>query len=485
MDPIHGGIAMFTHERKIIDHPLFLRLRHIKQNDILFYVFPGATHNRFEHCVGTMHVASRIFKNMLRNYIGYRNIKELTKEKIKAIQYVYGCLRIAGLMHDLGHMPFSHQFEESNIAKELFNDHEFINELWQNELQSYQAKPQSIAHEHFSLICAVKILMDIKKQKPSSFPFEIEDIIGMMENGKTSPSNKFISYSIKLLEMFYDINSLIKEKGNEIKHDVETYRNKLKLQISLKIRGLFKDIISGELDADKMDYLLRDSHFSGAKYGDYHIDHLVKNMCVGWDINPEDIENSWIGIALNEKGKGAFEDFVHSRFRMYLQVYNHKSVINFKWLIRQAVFEIAEVPHNKEAIIEKLKDLNRFTEFTDTYFWEMFRKYALDSEMSACYYIINRKKLDYIKSMRADLFAPFEIEKERRKLEKKHEVKVIGTEAPSKFSKINPLYEKIRLLKFDKITKKPELYSIHSDYFEQGKDINVKHFFKAPDFYNK
>jgi HD superfamily phosphohydrolase len=69
MDPIHGGISFFSHEKQIIDHPLFQRLRHIKQTDVLNFVFPGATHSRFEHCLGTMYVAGKIFRKMISNYI--------------------------------------------------------------------------------------------------------------------------------------------------------------------------------------------------------------------------------------------------------------------------------------------------------------------------------------------------------------------------------------------------------------------------------
>jgi HD superfamily phosphohydrolase len=62
MDPIHGGIQFFDHEKAVIDHPLFQRLRYVMQNDVLFLVFPGATHSRFQHCVGTMHLAGKVFK---------------------------------------------------------------------------------------------------------------------------------------------------------------------------------------------------------------------------------------------------------------------------------------------------------------------------------------------------------------------------------------------------------------------------------------
>ena len=64
MDPVHGGIPLYRHEIQVIDHPLFQRLRNICQNDILSLVFPGATHSRFLHSVGVMHVGTRMFRSM-------------------------------------------------------------------------------------------------------------------------------------------------------------------------------------------------------------------------------------------------------------------------------------------------------------------------------------------------------------------------------------------------------------------------------------
>jgi len=191
MDPIHGGIEIFDHEIRIIDHPLFLRLRHIKQNDILQYVFSGATHTRFEHSIGVMHVASHFFQNMLRNCLANGSKTIMDENEMRAIQYLYGCLRIAALLHDLGHMPFSHLFERSDIGKKLFNDKEIISGIWDGTPTEYMnAIPTKLEHEHLSIRYAIIVLESIKDN--TDFPIEISNVIGMMENGSSKYSSKFI-----------------------------------------------------------------------------------------------------------------------------------------------------------------------------------------------------------------------------------------------------------------------------------------------------
>jgi uncharacterized protein len=73
LDPIHGLIKMTETEMKIISHPLFNRLRRIKQNTFLYYVFPSANHTRFEHSIGVMYLASEIFLNAFNNSCTLKN----------------------------------------------------------------------------------------------------------------------------------------------------------------------------------------------------------------------------------------------------------------------------------------------------------------------------------------------------------------------------------------------------------------------------
>ena len=169
-DSIHQDIKISDVEQEIIDTPEFQRLRRIKQMGFAYFAYPSATHTRFEHCVGTMHLAGRVAKALELN-------EKDTQE-----------LRLAGLLHDVGHTPFSHISPlESMMQKELKKDH-------------------------------VLLGIDIIKMKFS--------------------------------------------------HIIKKYRLDVKNIIDLvQGNGKYGNIISGGIDIDKMDYLVRDSYYTGTTYG--------------------------------------------------------------------------------------------------------------------------------------------------------------------------------------------------------------------------
>jgi HD superfamily phosphohydrolase len=94
-----------------------------------------------------------------------------------------------------------------------------------------------------------------------SFPMEITDVLCLMENSEAEPSNTFKNHSINIAAV------LFKPPSNPISPENAT----------TAIRTFLSNLISGELDVDKMDYLLRDSHFTGVSYGHYNADHLIIN----------------------------------------------------------------------------------------------------------------------------------------------------------------------------------------------------------------
>uniref|UniRef100_A0A673B5M9 HD domain-containing protein n=1 Tax=Sphaeramia orbicularis TaxID=375764 RepID=A0A673B5M9_9TELE len=105
-DPIHGHVELHPLLCKIIDTPQFQRLRNIKQLGGAYYVYPGASHNRFEHSIGVAHLAGQFA----------RALKERQPElRIKKKDIL--CVEVAGLCHDLGHGPFSHLFDGNFIPK--------------------------------------------------------------------------------------------------------------------------------------------------------------------------------------------------------------------------------------------------------------------------------------------------------------------------------------------------------------------------------
>lgn len=99
-DPVHGHITLPSHCIEAVDTPQFQRLRDLKQLGTSYFVFPGASHNRFEHCLGVSHLAGKLVNRIAHN----QPELNITEEEIKIVE-------LAGLCHDLGHGPFSHAFE--------------------------------------------------------------------------------------------------------------------------------------------------------------------------------------------------------------------------------------------------------------------------------------------------------------------------------------------------------------------------------------
>ena len=105
-DSVHGFIRFNEIEKELIDSLPFQRLHHIHQLGIAFLVYPGATHTRFEHSLGTMELATRIFEHLLTKQM-----------QLDDVDYWKQVVRLSALCHDLGHLPFSHDAESAILGK--------------------------------------------------------------------------------------------------------------------------------------------------------------------------------------------------------------------------------------------------------------------------------------------------------------------------------------------------------------------------------
>jgi HD superfamily phosphohydrolase len=262
-DPIHGFVTIndpLIYE--IISHPWFQRLRRINQMAMSYLVYPGAVHSRLHHALGAYHLM-------------HNAISELKQKGVEISEEEEQGAKIAILLHDVGHGPFSHALE-SLLVKNL-------------------------GHETLSMM----IMEELNKEM----------------NGQLNTA----------IAIFKD-----------------TYHKKFLHQL-----------ISGQLDVDRMDYLARDSFFSGVIEGMIGCDRILKMLTVH---NGE--------LMVEEKGIYSIEEFLVSRRLMYWQVYQHKTVLSAemtlvkileraKWLYQNGHKEIDQKDDLSHLLFGNLSQINR------------------------------------------------------------------------------------------------------------------------------
>lgn len=466
MDPVHGGIPLYRHEIRVIDHPLFQRLRNICQNDILSLVFPGATHSRFLHSVGVMHVGGRMFRGMIDAYLRERQLSEqvdLTLSQLDAIDYLAKTIRLGCLLHDSGHSSFSHQFTQARRIHELMAQPGRFEQLWEGaDFHRYFTEPpEELEHEHYSVRVAHDILSGIDLDQAGLYP---EDVMGIMETTEVSPSEAFCRHAHTFWGFIAGEDS-----------DAGKLRS---ADIPKLVMNMLSSIVSGEIDADRADYMLRDGFHSSVTIGGFNLDHLLSNLRFGWDTR-----TPWLGLAITHKGLGALEDFVYSRHQMYRKVYAHKTALGFDWLLREAINEALEDPDIFQWVNTCLSDMRYFADLTDSFFWEAFRRIARRRPASYSRCIVDRVKLRHLDT-RENLTAD-EQGAHRHWLARELSLSpadVVTCTMRAKFSRIGESFDGIQVLVRDPITRRRCLRRISdmSAFFSKFGDGTITHFYLRP-----
>lgn len=271
-DPVHGSIHILKEEESIIKADFFQRLRNIKQLGFSEYVFPGATHTRFIHSIGVMNIGNMAFDKLFRGVT-------ITKDHLR----VKETFKLACLLHDIGHAPLSHSTEvvmpnlsDLKIPKMFLSKFDLAND-------------RQASHEDYT----IKAIAD------SSF-----------------------ADSFKMVE---------KNFGVERRYIADLITGHTLTPEYFKLDGvnyfpLLHQLVSSELDCDRMDYLLRDSYFCGVSYGSYDLDWLLDNL------QPAIID-SVATLGISERAVITFDDFLLSRYHMFVMVYFHYRAVCLEQLL--------------------------------------------------------------------------------------------------------------------------------------------------------
>jgi uncharacterized protein len=280
-DPLYDDfIVVDDNLLKVVEHYAFQRLRRISQLGLVSYIYPGATHTRFSHSLGVMHLITRAIEIMERKGIKFDNEIKLA-------------LKFCALVHDVGHGPFSHALEWTIL---------------------------NIRHEDITKMIIDRIF---------------RNVIG----------NEIADISIKILN-----NEFEKKFVNEL--------------------------ISSQLDMDRLDYIRRDAFYCGVHYGIIDIWRILQTLTITNDYK----------LAIEEKGKHAVEGYLVARYLMYWSVYFHKTNLSLQAMLSSIFNRLRdliennikiELIRNLEIVIKKgLSDdegLNAFLSLEDGDMFYLFK----------------------------------------------------------------------------------------------------------------
>lgn len=284
-DPVHGYIHVdYQAVWQIIDSRWFQRLRRIHQLGGAYMVYHTADHTRFSHSLGAYEIVRRMVTEV-------PDISNALNEREKLT------VMLAGLLHDIGHGPYSHAFETISAR----------------------------SHE---------------------------------------------AYTCEIIEHDPEIRGILEGTARGLSHEVaDVIRHK-------SANPLLPQLISSQLDADRMDYLLRDAYFTGTKYGEYDLERVLRTLRV-----------SDSRIVVKESGTYAVENYIMARYHMYWQVYYHPVARSYECLLRmlfQRMKDLLAQGHKLNTIpvfitlIEKhrlsLEDYFALDEYACSYGFELLEK---------------------------------------------------------------------------------------------------------------
>ncbi|XP_074498627.1 deoxynucleoside triphosphate triphosphohydrolase SAMHD1-like [Sebastes fasciatus] len=332
-DPIHGSVELHPLLIKIIDTPQFQRLRYIKQLGGAYFVYPGASHNRFEHSIGVAHLAGELAKAL-----------QTRQPKLKITDRDILCVQIAGLCHDLGHGPFSHLFDQMFIP--MTRPPGDKTEKWTHEEASVEMFDHMVESNGLKVEMKKYLLelpkdTDFIKQMIEGLP---ERAQGQKWPGKGRDEEKSFLYEI-----------------------VANNHNKI--------------------DVDKFDYFARDSYYLGIKVNfDHHRFIKFARVC--------EVDGQ-MHICTRDKELDNLYEMFHTRCCLHRRAYQHKVTTIIQHMIAEAFLKadhhipIEGSEGEMFTLSTAIFDMVAYTKLTDAYVFEQIL-HSTDDELNEARKILEK-----------------------------------------------------------------------------------------------
>ncbi len=311
VDPLYGSIGLTAEEKRITDSPLFRRLKRIKQLGLVSEFYNGASHTRFDHSLGTLHITWAMFRRFVDN-LRYFNAWTPTEgilhlfsdETIKA-------LRITALIHDLGHGPYSHYFDGISEYMNAHVDHDKISPFLVGDKEFQKEKFEKYYNAVYTGGATQRKVVKAQKELLECLPSELifrKKILCIMEPNYTSTQDNGFNQAKEFLH----------------------------------------DLVYGDVGSDRIDYLLRDTHFTGLGHR-FNLNDLVNNIAAIYDEDRKKVR-----FAITEEGEDVLDFFLTTRYYHYRLIADKMENIDQFAQLKERVENWIRPKKNKLSIFIKL-----------------------------------------------------------------------------------------------------------------------------------
>ncbi len=336
-DPIYGCISLSETEVRLLDTRAMQRLRRVRQMGFASYVFPSGEHSRFVHSLGVLCITGKMCEHLYRLYgDSPENDVSFTIEDARKV-------RVAALLHDVGHFPFSHLSEcvysfienekTTNDMIEGLEDPTDCNSTLLSDIANFRKRKER-DHEHLGAA--------VIKEDP--------EIKSILEENSIDPC----------------------EIGQIIIGDTQA-------------NPIYAQLLHSSLDADRLDYLLRDSRQAGVSFGSVELEYILRQMRIKkCPIHRDNGTEEYIDLVVFDvRGQHAIEHFLMARYFHYTQVVQHKTSSAFEAVAKALEYKVLKnvnTPYKSYDDIVSCIGKESFYLYNDDYMWQTIASYCQESD---------------------------------------------------------------------------------------------------------